>query len=773
PPIYTALSVPTVLTHPSPRCLQWSEEGQLCLVTKYAVHILTPDHGVNFNTPADIKSPIGDEQSDKPLGWYRTMIETTRGQTHTWPNLSQGWGSLSLGSLDLSIRAVACSPRGLTSRGRCVFAVLNSNMEVSLWAAAKNHLKGEWLNIQDVTAYLLNLPASIGKLDEGTRVLRTQTTSIAWSGQPDCDMSPVPLLDASILALGSRAGTIMFFRFACNSHSEGSVSVIHELKLSEQWITHLAWSPWYATSAANHESLLAYSMAGGGVGLVRVSQTIRTLSVEGLVPTYTSEATFELRSDLICEPDKCAITSLEWIPVAGRNPILVYSKPGIIHLWSWPPSQWHGTRALRIETQKLSIGSAAFSSVSGFSYVNEMDILIVALFDGSLHAIHNFSLDPSWLPQSPKGHLTSSALSHTSRAFFAQATPTGIDFTQVNRISGLVSYDLHSCLTWIYESLKPSDFSYKHEAKHEYMLLTAPFWPLDDETILRAAKETLAERHHVTRNLPVHRLRSLFLHLCNTGRFAELCPRMLELLNPVPADDSAAVIVPTWSQGFSEELRLQLRRSFSTHLFGWNDLRLLRLRLSIADMCWKLCKDTQTQANCGQVAQNQLNGISHRILRIFVRHLTAIVTALAPSDVSFVLRIVVQSLLPGSPLDLSSEAQALSDKVSAGITIDPTTAGLHELCPACHTEVPLQDITQATCPNGHSWARCSVTSFILSTSLVRTCIGCSRKALLPVSQASVADDSWLPIPARSWIVKELLEAVQCCLFCGNSFVVIV
>lgn len=57
--------------------------------------------------------------------------------------------------------------------------------------------------------------------------------------------------------------------------------------------------------------------------------------------------------------------------------------------------------------------------------------------------------------------------------------------------------------------------------------------------------------------------------------------------------------------------------------------------------------------------------------------------------------------------------------------------------------------------------------------MVRTCIGCSRKALLPVPQSPAVDESWLPAAARSWMVKELLEAVQRCLFCGNSFVGIV
>jgi Putative zinc-finger of transcription factor IIIC complex len=74
-------------------------------------------------------------------------------------------------------------------------------------------------------------------------------------------------------------------------------------------------------------------------------------------------------------------------------------------------------------------------------------------------------------------------------------------------------------------------------------------------------------------------------------------------------------------------------------------------------------------------------------------------------------------------------------------------------------------------------ARCSVTSFILSTPMVRTCIGCSRKAFLPSPEPSNGAESdgphsgvGLPAVARSWVVEELLGAVHRCLFCGNSFV---
>ena len=68
-------------------------------------------------------------------------------------------------------------------------------------------------------------------------------------------------------------------------------------------------------------------------------------------------------------------------------------------------------------------------------------------------------------------------------------------------------------------------------------------------------------------------------------------------------------------------------------------------------------------------------------------------------------------------------------------------------------------------------ARCSITSFILATPMVRTCVGCTRKAFLPPGHPSAAErPAWLPPAAQSWVVEALLGAVRRCLFCGNSFV---
>lgn len=78
---------------------------------------------------------------------------------------------------------------------RCILASLNSNLEVSLWAATNNHLKGEWMKasciyrvrlqindsyqIQDVTAFLSQhflLPEKRASLEA---VLQVQITSVS------------------------------------------------------------------------------------------------------------------------------------------------------------------------------------------------------------------------------------------------------------------------------------------------------------------------------------------------------------------------------------------------------------------------------------------------------------------------------------------------------------------------------------------------------------------------------------------------------------------
>ncbi|KAG5352638.1 hypothetical protein C0989_001363 [Termitomyces sp. Mn162] len=170
-PVYTTLNVPTVTSYPSVRCLQWSSDGQACFATKTAAYIMTPDHGVHFDASSVIKSVK--ERKDH-----------------------EAWGAVSLGSIDVALWDVTFSPSGLSPDSGCILAGLTSNMDLTLWTASKNCLKGEWIKT--------------------VQALNSQTTSMTWSRQADFGLTPTPPVDGSLLIVGNRAGSLVFLRCESN-----------------------------------------------------------------------------------------------------------------------------------------------------------------------------------------------------------------------------------------------------------------------------------------------------------------------------------------------------------------------------------------------------------------------------------------------------------------------------------------------------------------------------------------------------------------------------
>jgi len=110
--IDASLRLTAVSTSTSLNCLQWTGDGQLILVTKSAVHILTPDIGTNSeaSTTKNGLDTKNGPSSPRPVGWLRTMIGFDKTLVHHWPVDCQEWGSVSLGSLDPAFRGVAPSP---------------------------------------------------------------------------------------------------------------------------------------------------------------------------------------------------------------------------------------------------------------------------------------------------------------------------------------------------------------------------------------------------------------------------------------------------------------------------------------------------------------------------------------------------------------------------------------------------------------------------------------------------------------------------------------
>jgi general transcription factor 3C polypeptide 4 len=154
---------------------------------------------------------------------------------------------------------------------------------------------------------------------------------------------------------------------------------------------------------------------------------------------------------------------------------------------------------------------------------------------------------------------------------------------------------------------------------------------------------------------PLQILRSTFFRLRVKSTLNRVHARVLEVLRTPSEDHSFAIVLPNWSQEMLiPELRAEFRASLASHLFGWDILLSLRMRLSLADFVWvrryplfaffllmcfvyflpqKLSGNPERQSECGRVAQSLLTTISHRNLRTIIRHLAAVANKFTGEDV--------------------------------------------------------------------------------------------------------------------------------------------
>ncbi|KAJ7054193.1 putative zinc-finger of transcription factor IIIC complex-domain-containing protein [Mycena amicta] len=755
PSIYTSLNVPVVAALPSATNLQWSADGQACFLTKTSLYIMTPDHGLNFRLSTSIKAPPPPQVD--PIGWFRTLIQFDRPVDYLWPEHSQNWSAIVLGTLEMTLWAATLSPSGISANANCIF---------------------------DITPFLLDY---FSEESNTVRAIRAQVTSIHWSPQTDFGIRPAPL-DGSLLVAGNRAGMLLFFRYRASG-----MELVKALAVSEQWIVRVAVSPWRTVEPGKCQASVAFATDDGIVAFVRIEQVLEdapTTSTFGF-PYTIRLSVLDDDPEEICSKDSRPARGLQWVEPTRAESILVYTKPGSIGLWR-PPSpeaQWSGAKNLTLRpTPKLSSGTSSLYPATGLVYLPRKDALLISLADGSIRALHGISEQPSWEPQmeSWSTTLTSESLSRVSRLVLARTEPPRtVDPEVVARVSGMASYDGGANAVWIHEVVRPGDFSYKHDARHNNVFIVARLWnrTLEDDSdaaVVSNLAEVLRDCRASSGLTPAHLLRPTFLALTprrlNDAENGDLHAQLLVVLSLSPENDTTAIRIEPWTGGLSAEMRREFRDSIARHLFGWDGLLGLRLRLGVADFIWKNSDTQQRQADAGVVASSIVSSLSHGFVRTIVRHLIAAVDSLESSDVPFVLRMVMHTMLTDTgalrvPQDLNQEGELLAHTMANALpsTQPEVAAGLNESCPACRVEIPFREVGSAVCAGGHHWGRCSITTFILSSPRVRTCVGCGRKAFLPPSTSGDGPSS-LPPSARGWVVEELLEAVQRCLFCGNSFV---
>ncbi|KAJ8093131.1 hypothetical protein PM082_020616 [Marasmius tenuissimus] len=803
PAFYSCINIQTILNSPSSKCFQWTPDGQGCFVTKSAVYIITPEPGINHDSYAVLPSILqaatlsNDKQHENgtesmaqaTLNWFRTMIQydLKASDVCRWPDFSQEFSAVSLGSIDPSIWSVTFSPSDVAPNAGCIMAILTANMDLSLWRATKNALKGEWTKILDIPPILLETfdssPTSLHQ------TLSSQVVSVEWTQQADFGIQPTPRIDGSLLICGSRAGMLIFLRF---NTTESTVEVIDTLHLSKEWITYVSATAWTIIESGVCRATVAYTTSLGNIGVVDVTQTLSQPN-EGQLPGIL--CSFKHPENSIVAEKAVGVTALKWSEVPNRSPILAYTTPGLLRLWSSSSpteTSWSGTLTFVLKTPRIHVASSSMHPAVGLEYLSFDDTLIVCLLGGSFHVVKALSTAPT-LGEVSGEEMTRSARRIFERIEYLYQVRTGpigeekrekdrddkekkdvrMTKADANTTCAMSSYDGAGVMVWIHEPTRPADFSYKHDAKHNSMLVVARLREgFTDDEYLRLLTSKVSTCKTASGFAPLHILRPILFHMRSRALLDRLHTEFIRIFGIQDSDStimSDNIDLTAWtSQEISSrslDARREFRRSLTMHLFGWDPLMSLRMRLSLADYGWKLSEDPQKRLEYGNVAGILLTAICHRNLRTMLKHLSAVASAFTIDDVPFVLRMVVQSLLPGAPPELSAEGENLSTVVHAMFD-DQATGGLNELCPACHVQVPLENIVNAKCSNGHVWSRCSITTFILSTPDVRTCIGCTRKAFSPLCMHKTA----VKMELRGWFVEELLEAVQRCLFCGNAFV---
>jgi len=442
-------------------------------------------------------------------------------------------------------------------------------------------------------------------------------------------------------------------------------------------------------------------------------------------------------------------------------------------------------------------------------YSPEHDALVMSLIDGSLHVIYDISSAPTTKPlvglTKKQPSFSSKDLSSISRGLFVRIEGGAISHAEMNRINGMVSFGGFPIICWAYERSMLSDFSYKHEARHCNTLVITKIHAEDsDNAVLDIFADVISTAKASPGTAPIHTIRPILFRLIQGGVLSRVHPQLLQALQITAAEDSMEHLIPHLHLHPSISPYALFRESIVRQLFGSDALLRLRLKLAITDFCWRSESSPEIRSEYGTVARDLLSTISHRVLGTLLQHINLVAHLLTQDDLPFVLRVVIQCMLPDAPKNLSVEAQNLANKVAT--LIPPTehdgiSSGLQERCPACGVEIPLTDITVATCSNGHSWPRCSVTSFLLSTTMVQTCLGCARKAFLPAVRSRhqqdggrelnsgvghyeqttaedprTVDDSGIVDVSeigRGWVMQELLKAVRRCLFCGNNFSILI
>ncbi|GAA6017625.1 hypothetical protein JCM8202_000355 [Rhodotorula sphaerocarpa] len=782
---------------PTPSNLLYSDDGQLAIVTRAELHLLTPALGYASKQItggsggavrlAGAKKATDSLEADKGKGkerdelpWLKTAILLDKKHTIRWADWADEYDLNMPGLVEPHWRTACWSPSGLSHLGGCLLAALTTNGEVLVLAPKKNAVMGEWEEIYDLTSTLIRQLApdqsnqdtqSAGMRREMVAaLLRCQTTAIAWS-------PPVPgsACDLSLLALGHRSGEVSLWRLGASDAPEYLTHF--SLDAEVNIVNVLAWSEWQATSDTSVSSHLAIADGDGRVFSVEIKQE-RPATGAAAAPAPAIMSASEVRA-----ADRRGATQMCWVTRDDETATelrLAFSKLGTVSLASCARRSGEaGVREWQVEEVDLPLvgqerwmGSNPWAPCSGLAYLPESDSLLVSL---SSAAFYVFKLSPR-LELEPESARAASSLTLSARELFEEVItrmsakgkgrPAGqpqqqadggatkprigrkegarvMGLTRLNKGSGEATGRLGD-VAFIFETARPDSSIHRTWGQYRTFLAVAELSGAGS-----SAKTALEERAEIEHALSwptnprfqssLRKLAFPLYHLRRHSSDPDFVQPLLEVLAapPVPRDDAE---MSSCSEGLASSLK--------TQMYADSELESTREKETLART---LLLDSELAPAVRERTQQVHRDLLHVLTAAVLKKLASVLGELDLQEPATAIRARVE--LASKSLAAPTDAGVGSHGSPAG-ALRQAFEQQGVVCPACRAPVPLANVRHACCTSGHQWERCSVTLDLISTVQVRTCTACERKALLHAEDPQLA---------------QLLRSVTCCLYCGGRW----
>lgn len=145
---------------------------------------------------------------------------------------------------------------------------------------------------------------------------------------------------------------------------------------------------------------------------------------------------------------------------------------------------------------------------------------------------------------------------------------------------------------------------------------------------------------------PIALLRFAFLRLRDPTMLSRAHAALLEVLSPFPQlENIVQVAIPSYTGELTSEVRQQLKKSLSMHLFGWDAVFSQRMKLTVAYFCQvrafcvitalflelrlqRHCEEPQVEESLVKVSNCLFSSIWQHCLRTIIRHIGAVVQLL-------------------------------------------------------------------------------------------------------------------------------------------------